>query len=209
MPGRRRYRARQARAGRRVPRTLEVVAAVLLVAAIAWSGGLLWFIGQIPRDPATDTATTDAIVVLTGGQLRLDTGIALLKQGRGRKLFVSGVHQGVDVEQILRLARESPDALRCCIVLGHEATDTRGNARETALWVAAESLRSIRLVTANYHLPRSLIEFTRAMPGVRVVPHPVFPDQVRVETWWQSPGTAALLAGEYGKYLVALLRGGL
>ena len=35
---------------------------------------------------------------------------------------------------------------------------------------------SLRLVTGGYHMPRSLLEFSEALPEAEVVPHPVFPD---------------------------------
>jgi uncharacterized SAM-binding protein YcdF (DUF218 family) len=55
-------------------------------------------------------------------------------------------------------------------------------------------------------MPRSLLEFERAMPEIEIVPHPVFPEQVKQQHWWAWPGTAALLMNEYLKYLAALAR---
>ena len=52
-------------------------------------------------------------------------------------------------------------------------------------------------------MPRSLLEFRVAMPEVDIVPHPVFPDHVKLDAWWRWPGTAVLIAGEYNKFLVA------
>ncbi len=182
------------------------VLALALAAVAGWSAGFVWFMGQIPRQVEDPIAVTDAIVVLTGGAGRLGEGLALLAEGRASKLFVSGVYRGVDVAEILRLSRRAPGALECCVELGHSATDTEGNARETAAWMAAEGFTSLRLVTASYHMPRGAAEFRQAMPGVRVVPHPVVSEHVRIDAWWRSPGTATLLAGEYVKYLFTRLR---
>jgi uncharacterized SAM-binding protein YcdF (DUF218 family) len=91
-------------------------------------------------------------------------------------------------------------------VLGHEADDTFGNAQETALWIRGQGFHSLRLVTAWYHMRRSLLEFDRAMPDIDIVAHPVFPDQVKQERWWAWRGTAVLLVNEYVKYLGALAR---
>ena len=44
------------------------------------------------------------------------------------------------------------------------------------------------------------------MPEIEIIAHPVFPDEVKQEHWWESRGSVLLLAGEYGKYLGALLR---
>jgi len=170
--------------------------------------GLIWF--ATPPAAEDRPAPTDAIVVLTGGSLRLPSGIELLRQGKGRKLFVSGVDQRVELEDLLRISGNDraslPDWALCCLALGHEADDTLGNAYETARWMRREGYRSLRLVTAWYHMPRSLLEFGRAMPEIEIVAHPVFPDQVKQEHWWAWPGTVALLTNEYGKYLAALFR---
>ncbi len=50
------------------------------------------------------------------------------------------------------------------------------------------------------------MEFRAAMPGAEIVPHPVFPPHVKHRRWYGNPGTAALLAGEYTKFLAARLR---
>ena len=171
-----------------------------------WSAGLFAFLRALPDDVDDNATATDAIVVLTGGSLRLKTGLILLQEGLAERLFVSGVHRGVDVQQLLRIARQSPDAAECCISLGHEADNTAGNAAETSAWMASHRYRSIRLVTAAYHMPRSLIEFRNTMPDVQIITHPVFPTQVKLDAWWRWPGTAGLIFGEYSKYLVARIR---
>lgn len=198
------FRAATFRRGRK----RRLVLAFAGLALAGWIAGLFAFAAGIPRTAEDTAASTDAIVVLTGGTLRLERGLQLLGQQRAGKLFVSGVHRGVDVQQLLRLSRQSPQALDCCITLGYSADHTAGNARETAKWMKDQKLKSLRLVTANYHMPRSLIEFRQAMPQVVILPHPVFPENVKMDAWWRWPGTAALIVGEYNKYLVAMLRHG-
>ena len=195
----------------RVARTLGRLAVLALLLAAAWAGGLVWFAGTIAREPPATTnleslERTDAIVVLTGGSGRLSAGLELLKAGLAKKLFVSGVYSSVDVKELLSLSQLSPDRVECCIVLGYAAADTVGNAFETADWMEEQGYTSLRLVTANYHMRRSLLEFAMAAPGMAVVPHVVAPANVHLAEWWRWPGTANLLATEYNKYLVALLR---
>jgi uncharacterized SAM-binding protein YcdF (DUF218 family) len=186
-------------------RVARLALTALILGLTAWLAGLLWFIDQIPRRIEQPETITDAIVVLTGGAGRLAAGLELLAQGRASKLFVSGVYRGVEVDEILRVSLQSPQELECCVELGHDAVDTRGNAEETRQWMASEGYSSLRLVTASYHIPRSRTEFSRAMPAVRLIAHPVFPPDVHIDEWWRWPGTTALLVGEYSKYLVALL----
>lgn len=177
------------------------------LAASAWAIGFLWFVAAVPDHVPDPTRETDAIVVLTGGSGRVDQGLRLLNDGRAEHLFVSGVYQGVDVDELLAAQTAPRNGTACCVSLGHDARTTRGNARETAAWIADKHIASLRLVTAAYHMPRSLLEFRRVMPRVEIVPHPVFPPHVKHHAWWRWPGSAALLAREYNKVLVTLVRG--
>ena len=191
------------------PLGLQIVVSTLiamLAIGFLWAGGLLWFTGNLDRRVVNTGDETDAIVVLTGGSGRLETGFTLLAEGRSRKLFVSGVGPATSREQIRRLVRLSPERFECCVVLGRSARDTVGNAVETAEWMHQQSFGSLRLVTSSYHMPRSLIEFRRAMPSVALVPHPVFPEHVKLDRWWEWPGTAVLIAEEYTKFLFSLAR---
>jgi uncharacterized SAM-binding protein YcdF (DUF218 family) len=187
-------------------RWLAVPAGVFCALVLTWFGGLAWFAHTIPDEVGDPVSATDAIVVLTGGSLRVQSGIALLTAGKAKKLFVSGVHHGTDVPALLRAEHQSPDNIICCIALGYAADNTLGNAQETAAWMRQQGFHSLRLVTASYHMPRSLLEFSRAMPDVRIIPHPVFPERVKQERWWVWPGTASLIVAEYQKYLLAWAR---
>lgn len=190
---------KRGRTGRK-RRVLLVLAAIALV---AWLGGLYLFAQTIPRNVQQSTAETDAIIVLTGGSMRMEEGLKLLSEKMGKKLFVSGVHRGVEVKQLIDRSRRSPEVIDCCIVLGYAADHTAGNAEETADWMRRQGYRSLRLVTASYHMPRSLAEFRAEMPETRLIPHPVFPEHVKLDEWWRWPGTAVLIVSEYNKFLVA------
>jgi uncharacterized SAM-binding protein YcdF (DUF218 family) len=183
---------------------LHLVSVVVLGVGLVALAGLMRF--AIPPAAENRPEPTDAIVVLTGGSLRLLSGIDLLREGKARALFVSGVSRLVDLDELNRATgRDIPHWLGCCIVIGHEAQNTAGNAIETAHWMRSRGFRSLRLVTSWYHMPRSLLEFERAMPDVAIVPHPVFSEQVKQQNWWAWRGTAGLLIAEYRKYLATLL----
>ena len=192
-------------------RRLQLIAAAV-AALLAWFAGLLYFASSIPEDVADPQTATDAIVVLTGGSDRLQEGLRLLAAGKAKQLLISGVNQKASLADVLSRAQVPPESIppllaACCITVGYQADNTAGNAREAAAWMTAHNLHSLRLVTADYHMPRSLLEFARAMPGITILPHPVFPEEVKRDEWWLWPGTASLLVNEYHKYLVALARG--
>ncbi|TVR83167.1 MAG: YdcF family protein [Rhodospirillales bacterium] len=185
------------------PRVRAAIVVLAVMIGASWTAGLIAFAVNLPGVVVDPASRTEAIVVLTGGSKRLDTGLRLLSEDMADRVFVSGVHRDVNIEELLRVTPDASEDLACCVDVGHGALDTIGNATETAAWIRARGYRSLRLVTASYHMPRSLLELRSALPEATVIPHPVFPPDVKLQQWWRWPGTAALVAREYNKYLVA------
>ncbi|MEZ5832750.1 MAG: YdcF family protein [Dongiaceae bacterium] len=182
----------------------------LLLLIVVWLGGFLAFAAAIPPKVAEPDRPVDAIVVLTGGDVRLAEGFALFDRGIAKKMLITGVSSGVDMPTLLKTLNGNPQpsqaVLDCCVTLGYDARSTQGNARETLKWLGENGFTSIRLVTANYHMNRSLLEFRRVMSGIDIVPNPVFPRQMQDPYWFARPGTVFLMFNEYHKYLAALGR---
>lgn len=185
---------------------------VALSLLFAWFLGLMAFIAAIPLVVRDATTRTDAIVVLTGGRDRLAEAFRLLDAGLAPRLLITGVAPGVTLAQVIEGLGENRDAApsaalqECCITLGYEAGNTVGNAAEGAAWVRANNVRSVRLVTANYHIQRSRLEFRRTLPDIDLVLHPVYPPEVQDNWWFVKPQILALLIGEYHKFVGAWLR---
>jgi uncharacterized SAM-binding protein YcdF (DUF218 family) len=184
----------------------------ILFCLCVWLAGLIWFIGQIPNTTSYDETTVDAIVVLTGGSNRIGYGLELLAEGMGNQLFISGVHEKITAQELID--RNAPKEVRWklralrsdIIIIGHEAENTIGNAQETKTWLAKQDISSIRLVTSNYHMPRSLKEFTSILPDVAIIATPVLPDDFSMNSWWQKTESRQLLLSEYHKYLASCAR---
>jgi uncharacterized SAM-binding protein YcdF (DUF218 family) len=165
--------------------------------------GFVAFMAFLPK-ASGDIKGADGIVVLTGGETRLDRAEALLESGAGKRLLISGVDQTTTKETLKNLIHGGP-RFECCADLGYAAEDTRGNAQETADWARAHNFHSLILVTARYHMPRSLREFSAAMPNVRFVPYPVEQGRMTRPGWWRRPSTIFLLHREYVKYLASMV----
>ena len=71
-------------------------------------------------------------------------------------------------------------AVRDADVLGIWSPNA-ANAAETAAWMSRQGYTSLRIVTSNWHMPRSLLEFRETMPDVRLIPNPVFHPEVKME----------------------------
>lgn len=181
--------------------------AILTLTLFFWFKGFLQFIDKIPDDNAVINAeTTDAIVVLTGGQNRIQTGLELLRKKQAKKLFISGVYNGLNMIDLFANQKDQLQELSCCIVIDYKAQNTLGNAREAAKWIRDENFQSLRLVTSNYHMARSLVEFKRQLPETVIIPHSISHRKIKPKEWWMWPKTTLFLFGEYHKYLVSKLR---
>jgi uncharacterized SAM-binding protein YcdF (DUF218 family) len=177
----------------------------LFMALGFWVIGLVKFDDIIPIDGETNKAQTQAIVVLTGGSGRLDEGLSLLAKDTKALLFVSGVYEGNEVRHLLKFSKQGPSALGTRIAIGN-AINTHENALETGAWVIRNGIQSLRLVTAAYHMPRSLLEFENVLPNTHIIAHPIFPKHVKQARWWAYPGTATIVIGEYNKLLLVWVR---
>lgn len=145
----------------------------------------IWFVGYgffivetLNKRPENMTQKTDAIIVLTGGNHRIHTGLDLFARGLSHNLFISGVHASVSRQDILNIRRDKPEIPECCLTLGREATTTQENATEAKAWIDKQKqkgtpITSIRLVTSTYHMRRALLEFQRAIKNVTLIPHSV------------------------------------
>jgi uncharacterized SAM-binding protein YcdF (DUF218 family) len=187
-------------------RSMSVLCVFVTLSLIAM---LQHFILTLPKPASGDVSITDGIVVATGGQARIEEGLRLLSEGRASQMLVTGVGKGIShtsLKRTLRLTTAQIRVLECCVDLDAAARDTIGNARSAALWAEANALKSLRLVTANYHLPRAQNEFQRAFPETSLHVFAVLPPDLKLDTWYRHWPSAKLLVREYGKYLVSLIR---
>jgi len=182
----------------------------ILLCFLIWASGFLWFALQIPSQQAINPSA-DIIVALTGGSGRLDYSLQLLADKRADSLFVSGVSEGVTVKDIIHQAspklRSAFEIISAPpIYLGDNAKNTIGNAEETRSWFKNNTYKSMILVTSNYHMPRSLSEFHEVLPGVIIIPAPVFMGDFKTQGWLFNEDSRKLIFSEYHKYIVSKLR---
>lgn len=181
-----------------------------LVALMIWTAGLLAFADRVARlSPAREPPRADGVVALTGGSdVRLRVATALLEDGMGRRLLLSGVNQKVTRAQMWGVTGAAKPLFDCCVDLDFAAANTIGNARETARWARAMGYRSLILVTADYHMPRATLELRATMPEASIYPYPVVTPDLDARHWADTSAGARLMVSEYLKYLVALGREG-
>ena len=140
--------------------------------------------------------------------MRLQAGARLLKEGRGARLLISGVNRQTTHEDLKRVSGLSERLFASRVNVDYAANTTSDNAEETRAWAKAKGYTRLIVVTSSYHMPRSLTELSRAMPGVILVPHPVVPSKLNARRWWTDAYTARVLLAEYIKFLPSAARYG-
>jgi uncharacterized SAM-binding protein YcdF (DUF218 family) len=192
----------------RLKTALKISALSLLVLATLFAGGFGWFASKVAHltTPA-NPAKADAIIVLTGGQSRLDAAMDLLASGKGERLLISGVHPSASRRQLQVATGGDKKLFSCCVDIDRAALDTIGNAEESAKWIESHAYGRVILVTNNYHMPRSLLEMGRLLHGAKLEPYPVVNSNLDNGGWLTKPQAVRVLFTEYTKYLLALARG--
>lgn len=185
--------------------------AAFLVLLLIWTAGLFAFAARVREStPAPLPEAADGIVALTGANSnqRISTAVNLLARDLGQRVLVSGVNREASREDIRTVSRAVRRLYDCCVDLGFTAADTVGNARETAEWASAMRYDTLIVVTADYHMPRAMLELRAVLrePQMRLQAYPVPTRALKARAWWRNPAAARLMVVEYSKYLAILGR---
>ena len=170
-------------------------------AAAVFLLGFVVFASVATRTANDFPPPSDGIVVLTGGEARIAEAGRLLENGVAHRLLISGVNRKTSREDLRRLMKIDAKLFDCCVDIGYEALDTIGNADEARNWAGKWHFSKLVVVTACYHMPRSLAQIALAMPNATLVPHAVVPRQLIGAPWWLRLAAARTLVAEYLKFL--------
>jgi uncharacterized SAM-binding protein YcdF (DUF218 family) len=182
--------------------------AILLILAMFWGVGLLAFAARVQQStPAAEPPVSDGVVVFTGlSDERITAAMKLLETGKARRMLISGVNRQASRADIRGVAKATRRFYDCCVDLGFRAQNTVGNGRETADWARAKDIHSLIVVTADYHMPRAMLELHSALPEAELIPYPVPTSEVDARHWWRGQERARRMMLEYTKYLAILAR---
>ena len=177
-----------------------------LVIFFCWIVAFLHFLNQIPNknDIYPAPLNADAIVVLTGDNNRIESGLQLFANMGIKYIFISGVAPSSSLEQIVRQYENKDFYLKeaASIELGKKATSTFGNLDETKEWIKDKQLKTIILVTSNYHMPRSYALFKKKLNIDNIIAYPTFSDKFDSNNWWRDTSAVELILTEFHKYLL-------
>ena len=164
--------------------------------ALIYAIGFLYFAVTLPEPMGH--AKTDAVLVPTGGPGRIARGLEVIRDGDAKRMFVSGVDPEVKPQEFAKEFSVRAREMRCCVTLGFLAVDTRSNAGEAAQWLTSNDVRTVRLVTTDWHMRRAAAELRHTIPEQVLVLEDAVP----------SDPVLGELFLEYNKLLAALITQG-
>ena len=148
----------------------------------------------------------DVIVVLAGGNndLRYWNGVRLLQEGYAPRLILDVFAKGETFgNRDIDLARDfvnrtTPEKSLICPLIDNS---TYGEARHLGECLRSMNVKSILVVTSNYHTRRALSILQKRLPQYRfstyAAPDPYFFG----ERWWQTREWAKTTYSEWQRYL--------
>jgi uncharacterized SAM-binding protein YcdF (DUF218 family) len=190
----------------RLRRFVRATLLMCLVVLGAIFGGFLWFADSVASMRPPSGTRADAIIVLTGGYLRIDQAVGLLRDGVGKRLLISGVNPATTRAQIRKMTQSSSDLFACCVDMGYQAVDTIGNANEAAKWIRDKGYASVVVVTNNYHMHRSLHELRSSSPDTNFIAYPVINSDLARTNWFSNPDVVRTMIYEYIKFVAVAVR---
>jgi uncharacterized SAM-binding protein YcdF (DUF218 family) len=141
---------------------------------------------------------TDAIVVLTGGRGRVEEGLRLYRENKGRWLLFIGVDRTVQKSDLVKGGKGERDGNE--IILEKVSRNTLENAFYARDLIVKKDITSITLITSRYHMKRATLIFRNLLPkDVAIYPHPVDSKNLKMK-WWNDSGSFRLLLTEFYKY---------
>jgi len=174
-----------------------IVIAILAVLGFRYAGSFL--VVNAPEH-------ADVIVVLGGGNndLRYWNGVRLMNEGWAPRLLLDVFAKGQTFGNMdIDLARDfvvrtTPGQSTVCPVI---INSTYGEAKHIADCLRGTGVKSILVVTSNYHTRRALAILQKRLPQYRIsiyaAPDPYFFGQ----RWWQTREWAKTTLSEWQRYI--------
>ncbi len=140
----------------------------------------------------------DAIIVLSGGENRIQKGIELYKQQYAPYLILSNANE--DNMDAYIIARNVP---KRSVFFETNADSTYKNALYTKEIMTKHHLKSAIVVTSNFHTRRTKMNFNKVYQGTGISFTYVAVDTPGFDphSWWQSKNGRHIVFDEYVKYI--------
>ncbi len=143
---------------------------------------------------------SEVIVVLTGGKGRLFQALKLFNESKAGLLFIAGAGSRATLASIFT-DEELSGVDTTKIYLENESTSTYENALQAKRVLVERKVRSVVLVTSNYHMKRAYFIFREVFPdNVNIIANAIESDNFPIDRWWKEPKSFKIAILEFIKY---------
>ena len=158
----------------------------------------------------------DVIAVFSGDSgARTERAVELLKEGYADYLILSGgrVYDDVTIAELMKSHAIKLGVDESKILIDDEASTTNENAEFTADIIEENNLRSVIVVTSDYHTRRSKLAMEKALENTLIdgekVEVTVTPSKEEKFTtkWWTSGNSVLMVISEYLKLMGYWVKG--
>ena len=148
----------------------KAIPRVFAVAFLIFFISFAFFVANIRRTLSLpNDLKCDTIVVFTGDRDRIKMAVESIDTFHANTVFISGVYKNSTIYNIIPNSNDllSKDV---SVVLGYEARNTAGNAKELRGFVEDMNINEIVLVTSDYHMSRSIREIKKYCKDLKIYP---------------------------------------
>jgi len=170
---------------------------ILTVLILFFIIGFIKFYNDIKNYKSYNKILVEGIAVLTGGKGRIDKGIELFKASPNNYLIISGVDKSIKIIEVV-----PKDILNSNkVFIDRKSETTIDNAEEIIKWSRKNSITNIRIITSDYHMPRSMLILSKKSESLNFFPDPVKSDINIRKNISENFKSLLFLSEEYLKYL--------
>ena len=145
---------------------------ILIFSGIFFSISFINFIIILRAITLTNCTPLEGIAVLTGGKGRIAKGIKLFKSSPNSYLIISGVDK--NIKNIDIVPKELLKNNR--VFIDRKSETTIDNAEAIIKWANQYRIGNIRIITSDYHMPRSMLILLRKSNSLNFYADPVISD---------------------------------
>lgn len=139
------------------------------------------YVRLLPTMTANETFLCNAVVILTGGKGRIKNGIELARKLSCKKILISGVNVRTNLKDIQKTQLKQTKHEGLTIDIGYSAKNTLENSKEALYWCEENSIKSALIVTSDYHIPRTKIEFAKSKNDIKILFYGVKSEEIDLQ----------------------------
>ncbi len=176
---------------------LKLFFLLLIVLCLSFILGFIKFYNNIKNYKISNQELVEGIAVLTGGKGRIAKGIELFKENPYSFLIISGVDKSIKSIEVV--PKDILNSNR--VFIDRKSETTIDNAEEIIKWSNKNSITNIRIITSDYHMPRSMLILLKKSKNLNFYADPVISDINIRKNIFENFKSLLFLSEEYSKYL--------